>query len=62
MLAAQKHGWGHPTGSREPAYLLISRRALNSASATFAIAERVTAWNSMPKGLFKFNLAEVAHL
>ena len=29
---------GHPTGSREPACLLISGRALNSASATLAIA------------------------
>jgi hypothetical protein len=29
---------GHPTGSRERACLLISGRALNSASATLAIA------------------------
>jgi aerobic carbon-monoxide dehydrogenase large subunit len=37
-------------------------RAPNGASATLgAIAGRATAWNSMPKGLSSFNLAEKSH-
>jgi aerobic carbon-monoxide dehydrogenase large subunit len=37
-------------------------RASNGASATLAaIAARATAWNSLPKGLSSFNLAEEAH-
>ncbi|WP_454628583.1 xanthine dehydrogenase family protein molybdopterin-binding subunit [Bradyrhizobium cenepequi] len=37
-------------------------RAPNGASATLAtIAARATAWNSMPKGLSSFNLAEESH-
>src|SRR5258708_14052298 len=36
--------------------------AKNGASATLAaIAGRATAWNSLPKGLSSFNLAEEAH-